>query len=80
MSLPVSVCEERPCPRLSCAFEHVADFFLMPVRHRGNDRLFVFEIAIDKANADAGFGTDVVHAGLVKSAFGKADQSGIKDL
>ena len=66
--------------RLARAFQHVADFCLMAIRHRRNDRLFVFEIAIDQPDADAGFGTDVVHAGLVKAAFGKADQSGIKDL
>ena len=66
--------------RLLRAFQHFANFFLVAVRHRGNHRLFIFEVAIDQADADAGFGTDVVHAGLVKSAFGKADQSGIKDL
>jgi hypothetical protein len=52
----------------------------MAIGHRGNDRLFVFEVAVDEADADTSFGTDVVHAGLMKSAFGKADYSGIKDL
>ena len=66
--------------RLARAFQHFADLFLVPVGHRRNDRLFVFEIAIDQTDADPGFGADVVHAGLVKSAFGKADESGIKDL
>ena len=59
--------------RLARAFQHFADLFLMAIRHRGNDRLFIFEVAINQADADAGFGTDVVHAGLMKSAFGKAD-------
>jgi hypothetical protein len=66
--------------RLARAFQHVADFCLVAIGHRRNDRLLVFEIAIDQPDADAGFGTNVVHAGLVKSAFGKADQSGIEDL
>src|SRR5205814_3677531 len=38
------------------------------------------KIAINQADADAGFGTDVVHAGLVKPALGKTNDSGIKYL
>ncbi|MGH7982486.1 MAG: hypothetical protein ACREFF_04985 [Candidatus Udaeobacter sp.] len=52
----------------------------MAISHCGNDSLFVFEVAVDEANADTSFTTDVVHAGLMKPAFGEADYSGIKDL
>ena len=62
------------------AFQNFANFFLMAVRHRGNHRFFVFEVPIDQTDANAGFGTDIMHAGLMKPAFGKADYSGIKDL
>jgi hypothetical protein len=65
---------------LSCAFQHFADLFFVAIRHRGNDRLLVFEIAIDKPYANPSLGADIVHAGLVKAALGEADQGGIEDL
>src|SRR6516162_9087545 len=66
--------------RLPGAFQKVANLLLVPIRHCGNDRLLVLEVTIDQTDADTRLRTDIVHAGLVKSAFGKADQSGIKDL
>jgi hypothetical protein len=50
------------------------------VRHRGNDRLFIFKIAIDQSDADPGLSADVMHAGLVKTAFGEANKGCIQDL
>ena len=52
----------------------------MPVRHGGDDRVFVFEIAIDQTDADPGLGTDIVHAGLMKTAFGEANHGRLEDL
>ena len=52
----------------------------MAVRHCGNDRLFVFEIAIDQPDADPSLGANVVHAGLVKTALGEANKGCIEDL
>ena len=62
------------------ALEHVLDFVFVPVGHGRDDRLFVFEIAIDQADADACLGADIVHAGLVKAAFGETNHGGIEDL
>jgi len=58
----------------------LADLFFMAISHRGNDRLFVFKVAIDQANADARLSTDVVHAGLVEATSGEAHEGGVKDL
>ena len=52
----------------------------MPIGHGGNDGLLVDEIAIDQADADSGFGADIVHAGLVKAALGEANDGGLEDL
>jgi len=48
--------------------------------HRRNDCLLIFEIAIDQFDADPSLSADIVHAGLVKPAFGEADQRSFKDL
>ena len=65
---------------MSRAFEHLMNFLFVTVGHRGNDRVFVFEIAVNQADADSGFGADIVHAGLMKAALGKACHSGLHDL
>ena len=62
------------------AFQDFLDLLLVPVGHRRNDRLFVGEIAINQSDAYARFGADIVHTGLVKAAFGEANQGGIEDL
>ena len=46
----------------------------------GNHFLLVFKVAIDQSDADPGLAADVVHAGLVKPAFGKAMQGRGEDL
>src|SRR6516165_5445729 len=66
--------------RLFGALQHFGNLFLVPVRHGGYDRLFVFKIAIDQSDADPSLGADVVHAGLVKTALGEANKSCIEDL
>ena len=66
--------------RLPRAFQHFANLFLVPISHCGNDRVLVFEITINEANTDPGFGANVVHAGLVEASFGEADQGRVKDL
>ena len=65
---------------LSGSGQNVLNLVLMAGSHGGNDGFFVFKIAVDKADADSGFGADIVHTGLVEAAFGEADQSSIKDL
>src|SRR6187399_2230523 len=65
---------------LSGSGEDVLNLVLMAGSHGGDDGFFVCKIAIDKADADSGFGADIVHTGLVEAAFGEADQGGIKDL
>src|SRR5260370_12094217 len=52
----------------------------MSIRHRRNHGLFILKIAIDQADADPGFGADIVHARLVETTFGKARHRGIEDL
>ena len=52
----------------------------MSVRHGGDDRLFVFEIAIDQPDTDAGFGADIVHARLMEASLGEANHRGLKNL
>src|SRR5947199_8312896 len=52
----------------------------MPIGHCGNNRILILEIAINQTDANPGFGTDVVHAGLVEASFGEADQGGIEAL
>jgi hypothetical protein len=66
--------------RLASALQYLADLFLMPIRHCGNDCFLVFEIAINQTNADPGLGGDVVHAGLVEASLGEADQGCIENL
>ena len=66
--------------RLFRALQYFVDFFLVPVGHRGNDRVLVLEIAINQANADTGLGANVVHAGLVEASFSEADQGCIENL
>jgi hypothetical protein len=56
------------------------NFLFMPISNCGNDGVLVLEIAINEANADPSFGTDIVHAGRVKASFGEADQGGIENL
>ena len=62
------------------AFEDIMDLLFVLLRHGGNDRLLVGEIAIDQPHADAGFGADIVHARLVKAVPGEANHGGLKDL
>ena len=52
----------------------------MPLGHGSDDGLFVGEIAVDQPHADPGLGADVVHAGLVESALGEANDRGFEDL
>jgi hypothetical protein len=52
----------------------------MPIGHGGNDGLFVFEVTIDQTDTYSGLGADVVHAGLMKTAFSEAVHGGGKDL
>jgi hypothetical protein len=52
----------------------------MAVGHGRDHGLFVLKIAIDQTDTDPGLGTDIVHAGLVKPALGKACYRGIQDL
>ena len=66
--------------RLFGALQHFGNLSLVAIRHCGDDRLFVFEIAIDQPDADPGLSADVVHAGLVKTALGEANKSCIEDL
>ena len=66
--------------RLPGALQHVGNLFLVAVRHCRDDRLFVFEIAIDQPDADPGLSADVVHAGLVKTALGEANKGCVEDL
>ena len=66
--------------RLFSAQQHFGNLFLVAVRHRGNDRLFVFEIAINESDADPSLGADIVHAGLVKTTLGEANHGGLHDL
>ena len=49
-------------------------------RHRRDDLLLVLEVAIDKPDADPGLGADIVHAGLVETAFREAEHGRLKDL
>ena len=66
--------------RLFGALEDLGDLSLVAVRHCGDDRLFVFEIAIDQSDADSGLSADIVHAGLMKTALGEANKGCIEDL
>jgi hypothetical protein len=66
--------------RLFSALQHFGNLSFVAVRHCGNDRLFVFEIAIDQSDADPRLSANVVHAGLVKTAFGEANKGCIEDL
>src|SRR5439155_13924406 len=70
--------EEAWC--LARVLQHFLNLLFMLVRHRGNDGVLVLEIAINQADANASFRTDVVHAGLVKAALGEANQSSVEDL
>ncbi len=63
--------------RLSGAVQDVLNFVLMAIRHGGDDRFFVCKIAVDQADADSGFGADIVHTGLVEAAFGEANHGRI---
>src|SRR6187551_817285 len=65
---------------LASLLEQFPDLLLVLVGHGGNDGFLVFEIAIDQAHTDTGFGTDVVHARLVKAAFGEGDDGRFHDL
>ena len=62
------------------ALQHLVNLLLMSIRHRPNHVLLIFEVAVDKTDADAGFGADIMHAGLVKSAFGEADHGRVENL
>ena len=66
--------------RLMGPFQDLLNLFLVPIRHCRNNGLLILEIAIDQPDTDTGFGTNIVHAGLMKSAFRKANDGGIKDL
>jgi hypothetical protein len=52
----------------------------MPIGHGCDDGLFVFEVAVDQTDADAGFGADIVHTGLVETVFGETDDGSVEDL
>ena len=52
----------------------------MLLRHRGDDRLLVFEVAINEADADPSFRAQIVHGRLMKAALGEADHGGAQDL
>ena len=47
---------------------------------RRDDLFLVFEVAIDKPDADPGLGTDVVHAGLVKAASWRTEHGRLENL
>src|SRR5262249_42927478 len=66
--------------RLFGALQHIGNLFFVPVRHCGNDGLFIFKIAIDQSNTDPGLSADIVHTGLMKTTFGEANKSCIQDL
>src|ERR1700731_2218604 len=66
--------------RLSRAFENFVNLFFMAVGHRRDDGLFVLEIPVDQTDADSSPGADIVHARLVKTAFGEARDRGIENL
>src|SRR5215212_2091270 len=66
--------------RLPGKLQKLLNFLFMLLRHGANDCLFILEVAIDEANADAGFSADIVHAGEVKSLPGEAKDRGIDDL
>jgi hypothetical protein len=66
--------------RLFGALQYFGDLSLVAVRHCGDDRLFVFEIAIDQPDADPGLSADIVHARLMKTTLGEANKGRIKDL
>ena len=62
------------------SLQDLGDLFLVFFSDGGNDFVLVSKITIDEADADAGFGADVVHGGLVKTRFGKADNGRVEDL
>ena len=65
---------------LARAFQHLADLRFVPIGHCRNDSFLVFEVTIDQPNADPCLTADIMHAGLVKPAFGEADYGSLKDL
>src|SRR4030095_11325165 len=66
--------------RLLRALQDLMNFLFMPIGHCGNNGILVLKIAINEANADPGFGANVVHAGLVEASLSEADQGRIKNL
>ena len=60
--------------------EKIAEVFLMLLGEGGDNSFLARKIAIDQPDADAGFGANVVHARLVKAAFGEANHRSTKDL
>ena len=65
---------------LSGALQDLLNFLFMPIGHCRNDRILVFEIAINEADADPSLSADVMHAGLVKPSLGEAHQRRVKNL
>src|SRR5439155_12050176 len=66
--------------RLLRALQDLMNFLFMPIGHCGNDGVLVVKIAINEADADPSLRADVVHAGLVKSSLGEANERGIENL
>ena len=62
------------------ALEHFRNFSFVSVGHRSDDRFLILKIAIDQADTDASLGADVVHARLMKSVFGEANERSLEDL
>ena len=66
--------------RFPRSLEQILNEFLMMVGHRRDHRFFVGKVTIDEPDADSGFGADIMHARLVKSAIGEANHGGIENL
>jgi len=52
----------------------------VPIGHGRDDGFLIFEVAVDQADADAGFSANIVHTGLMKPVFGETDEGGVEDL
>ena len=66
--------------RRTGSLEQIAEVLLVLLGEGGDDGFLARKVAIDQADANAGLGADVVHAGLVEPAFGEANHRGAKDL
>ena len=61
-------------------FEQCANLGFVMLRQCRDDCFFAAKVAVNQPDTDAGFGADVVHAGLVKAALGKAENRRTQDL